>query len=154
MFSINLNQKPNVIVNDYDTQDGQFVGNTDCKAIAIGPSSYRNGISVKIQRYITQSNNISKWSRQSEELPLHRSVDSVIFLVAELINKGFSKGGKIVPPSQMTYPYVQGRNMNIIRPNYPGKTPEQRYEKELQTEFVQLDDRFQELSNLLKKMGY
>ena len=154
MYSTNLNQKPNVVVDDYDSQDGPFVGNTDCKALAIGPASYGYGISVKIQRYITQSNNVSKWSRQSEELPLHRAIDSTIFIVAEFINKGFQKGGQTVAPTQTTYPKVQGKNMNIIRPNYKGKRSEQAYDRDLQSDFPLLDDRLEELANLLKQMGY
>ena len=154
MYSTNLNQKPNVVVDDYDKQDGPFVGNTDCKALSLGASSYGYGISVKIQRYITQTNNVSKWSRQSEELPLHRAIDSTIFIIAELINKGYQKGGFVAVPTQTTYPKIQGQKMNIIRPNYKGKLSEQTYDKILQADFSQLDNRLQELANLLKIMGY
>lgn len=73
-----LSHKPIVSVDDYDKIDGRYAGNSDAKALSVGLAQYdENSISAKVFR---QTNN--KWSRQSEELPLHRVLDLAILIVS------------------------------------------------------------------------
>lgn len=86
-----LKHKPIISVNDYDKIDAQFRNNTDVKALSIGKAQYDvdNEISLKVWRHTGQ-----KWSRQSEELPLHRNIDLNILLLGALLtdlNSGYSK---------------------------------------------------------------
>ena len=75
-----LSHKPIIAVNGYDKIDGQFVGNTDVVALSIGFAQYdENDISAKVWRYKKES---KRWSRQSEELPLHRTIDLCILTIA------------------------------------------------------------------------
>ena len=54
--------------------------NTDAKALSIGSAQYDSDeISLKVFRYIGQ------WSRQSEELPIHRVLDLSILLLRALV---------------------------------------------------------------------
>lgn len=77
-----LKHKPIVSVNDYDKIDGKYKNNTDAKALSLGKDQYDNNeISLKIWRNVN-----SKWSRQSEELPLHRNLDLTILLLDVLNN--------------------------------------------------------------------
>ncbi|CAM1346782.1 DUF6530 family protein [Tenacibaculum insulae] len=77
-----LKHKPIVSVNDYDKIDGKYKNNTDAKALSLGKAQYDNNeISLKIWRNVN-----SKWSRQSEELPLHRNLDLTILLLDVLNN--------------------------------------------------------------------
>lgn len=77
-----LKHKPIVSVNDYDKIDGKYRNNTDAKALSLGKAQYDNNeISLKIWRNVN-----SKWSRQSEELPLHRNLDLTILLLDVLNN--------------------------------------------------------------------
>lgn len=75
----NLSHKPIISVNDYDKIDALYVNHTDVKAISIGKAQYDDSqISLKIWRHTDK-----KWSRQSEELPIHRNLDlSILFLAA------------------------------------------------------------------------
>ncbi len=76
-----LAHKPIVSVNNYDKIDAHFSKNTDVKALSIGFSQYDpNEISVKVWRHTGV-----KWSRQNEELPIHRNIDLTILLVASLL---------------------------------------------------------------------
>src|ERR1700730_3410969 len=56
--------------------DGPYVGATDCLFLSLGWAQYDpRSASLKTLRHSG-----SKWSRQSEEIPLHRAVDIVILL--------------------------------------------------------------------------
>lgn len=78
-----LKHKPIISVNNYNNIDGIYAKNTDAKALSIGIAQYdASDISAKVWRY-DEAN--KKWSRQSEELPLHRVLDLSILTIASLI---------------------------------------------------------------------
>ncbi len=85
-----LNHKPIVSVNDYDKIDAQYRKNTDVRALSIGKAQYdEDEISLKVWRHTG-----TKWSRQSEELPIHRNIDLNILLLGALmtdLNSGYPK---------------------------------------------------------------
>lgn len=71
----NLSHKP-VYALPYEYFDGFYAGKTDARFISIGLAQYdHDEVSVKIFRHTGE-----KWTRQSEELPLHRMIDAVTFL--------------------------------------------------------------------------
>ena len=81
-----LQHKPIIAVDDYDQIDGIYAGNSDTKALSIGQAQYdEHELSAKTWRRPGQ-----KWSRQSEEMPLHRVLDLSILLVASLLPKNTS----------------------------------------------------------------
>ena len=86
----NLSHKPIISVNDYDKIDAQYRKNTDVRALSIGNAQYDiDEISLKVWRHTGE-----KWTRQSEELPLHRSLDLNILLLGALmtdITSGYPK---------------------------------------------------------------
>lgn len=76
-----LGHKPIISVNEYDKIDAQYKNNTDVKALSIGTAQYDfDEISLKVWRHTG-----IKWSRQNEELPLHRNIDLNILLIASLL---------------------------------------------------------------------
>lgn len=76
-----LSHKPIISVNDYDKIDAQYRKNTDVKALSIGQAQYDpEEISLKVWRHTGL-----KWSRQSEELPIHRNIDLTILLLGALM---------------------------------------------------------------------
>ena len=86
---LNLKHTPIIHVQNYDDRDAQYTNETDAKFLSVGFSQWTNGeenedrsISVKVGRY---DNENGKWSRQSEELPIHRVIDLSILLLASLI---------------------------------------------------------------------
>lgn len=98
----NLKHKPILSVNDYDEIDAQYSKMTDVKALSIGKAQYnQDEISLKVWRHTGR-----KWSRQSEELPIHRNIDlNILFLGALMtdLNAAYPKtnlGEKIVDESK------------------------------------------------------
>lgn len=78
-----LGHKPLVSVNDYNQIDGFYRGvNTDAKALSIGMAQYdHDDIAMKVWRFVN-----GHWSRQSEELPIHRNLDLTILLLHVLFD--------------------------------------------------------------------
>lgn len=77
-----LSHKPIVSVNNYDQIDASYKPcDTDVRALSIGFAQYNNeDISLKVWRHTG-----SRWSWQSEELPIHRNLDLSILFVESLI---------------------------------------------------------------------
>ena len=73
-----LKHKPVIISENYDKIDGRNFNNSDAKGLSLGLAQWNDrgnvDISAKIWRYTGE-----KWSRQSEEMPLHRVLDLAIF---------------------------------------------------------------------------
>ena len=77
----NLNHKPIISVNDYEKFEPNYPSTTDVRALSIGKVKYnQNDISLKVWRHTKQ-----KWSRQSEELPVHRNIDLTLLFVSSLL---------------------------------------------------------------------
>src|ERR1035437_2835823 len=75
----------------YEEHDGPFAGKTDCRFLSVGWAQYDpRSISVKTLRHTK-----TKWSRQSEEVPIHRAIDLVL-LLANAVRFG---GGRIELPA-------------------------------------------------------
>lgn len=78
-----LKHAPVITVPDYDQIDGRYANlpESDAKGLSIGLAQWNTrgkiDLSAKVWRYTGE-----KWSRQSEELPLHRVLDLAI-LIAE-----------------------------------------------------------------------
>jgi len=73
-----LKHKPVIVSEDYDKIDGRETA-SDAKGLSVGLAQWNDrgnvDISAKIWRYTGE-----KWSRQSEEMPLHRVLDLAIFV--------------------------------------------------------------------------
>lgn len=72
-----LKHKPVITVEDYEHIDGRTAYQSDAKGLSLGLAQWNDrgkvDISAKVWRYTGE-----KWSRQSEELPLHRVLDLAI----------------------------------------------------------------------------
>ena len=73
-----LKHRP-VVLLPYAEHDGDYAGDTDCKWISIGFAQWdqQTTLSVKTLRHTGE-----RWSRQSEELPLHRCLDAALLIAA------------------------------------------------------------------------
>jgi hypothetical protein len=111
-----LSHKPIVHVQNYYNKDAQFSNETDAQSLSIGLAQWDKGlenheraISAKVWRYNSDGN---KWSRQSEELPLHRVIDLGILLFASLIkDEGIdlptsNLGETIIPSESKNFKYI------------------------------------------------
>lgn len=73
-----LLHKPIIGVDDYDKIDGKYSNWSDAKALSLGKSQWdEDEISAKVWRHTGE-----KWTRQSEELPLHRVLDLAILILS------------------------------------------------------------------------
>ncbi len=75
---LHLKHRPKVMM-PYEPFDGPYIGDTDAKYLSVGDAQWRNpqdpdAVSAKVWRYVD-----GKWSRMSEELPLHRLIDLCSF---------------------------------------------------------------------------
>ena len=72
-----LKHRPIVLL-PYAEHDGDYAGDTDCKWMSIGWAQWnQRTLSVKTLRHTGE-----RWSRQSEELPLHRCLDAALLIAA------------------------------------------------------------------------
>jgi len=106
----NLSHKPIVAVNDYDKIDAIYAGVTDARALSIGQAQYDpKEISLKVWRHTG-----TKWSRQSEEIPIHRVLDLNILLFASLMTEVDSK----YPVSSLREEIILENRVEEIRDYY------------------------------------
>jgi len=74
-----LKHKPVIVSENYENIDGRYAYHSDAKGLSIGLAQWNDrgkvDVSAKVWRYTGE-----KWSRQSEELPLHRVIDLAILL--------------------------------------------------------------------------
>ncbi len=75
----NLKHKPVIVSENYENIDGRAAYNSNAKGLSLGLAQWNDrgkvDISAKVWRHTG-----NKWSRQSEELPLHRVVDLAILV--------------------------------------------------------------------------
>lgn len=74
-----LKHKPVIVVENYANVDGRYAYGSDTKGLSLGLAQWNDrgkvDISAKVWRHTGE-----KWSRQSEELPLHRVLDLAILV--------------------------------------------------------------------------
>jgi len=138
-----LKHKPVLEVTNYDLIDGPYAGETDAKGLSIGIAQWNTPgwteLSAKVWR-----NTGEKWSRQSEELPLHRALD-LASLVCIAVN------------------YCRNEN-NLTSPDdFPVSratdNPELKHHIELMQKELKKNDKYivnslKRLASELKKLGY
>ena len=76
---VTLKHKPVIVSENYENIDGRKAYHTDAKGQSLGLAQWNDrgkvDISAKVWRYTGE-----KWSRQSEELPMHRVLDLSILI--------------------------------------------------------------------------
>ena len=74
-----LKHKPVIVSEEYDKIDGNKANNSDAKGLSLGLAQWNDRgnleISAKVWRHTGE-----KWSRQSEEMPLHIVLDLTILI--------------------------------------------------------------------------
>lgn len=74
---LKLKHRPMWLLSGYDAHDGHHAGNSDCKFLSVGWAQYGDqAVTVKALRHTGD-----RWSRQSEELPLHRALHLAAFAI-------------------------------------------------------------------------
>ncbi len=74
-----LKHKPVIVAEDYENIDGDLAYNSDAKGLSLGLAQWNDRGKVDISAKIWRHSG-NKWSRQSEEMPLHRVLDLAILV--------------------------------------------------------------------------
>lgn len=154
----NLKHKPVIVSENYGNVDGHYAYQTDAQGLSLGLAQWNDrgkvDISAKVWRHTG-----GKWSRQSEELPLHRVLDLAILVCRA--NQHFRDAyryEKLYDPVNPTLDRVglQGDAMTVAVCTNNEKIDEdiQLFSQALADDGELIGERLATLARMLREMGY
>lgn len=156
---VTLKHKPVITVEDYENIDGRTAYKTDAKGLSLGLAQWNDrgkvDISAKVWRYTGE-----KWSRQSEELPLHRVMDLAILICKTMkyFREESYKHKKLYDETNTTLERVglQGDAMtvSVCQDNPMIDEDIKMFLNALNEDSELMGERLSTLSRVLKEMGY
>ena len=153
-----LKHKPVIVSENYENIDGRSAYHTDAKGLSLGLAQWNDrgkvDISAKVWRYTGE-----KWSRQSEDLPLHRVLDLAILVCrAQLYFRDAYRFPKLYNEEdpQIDRVGLQGDAMTVAVCTANSRIDEdiQLFRDALAADDEMLGERFRVLASILKEMGY
>ncbi|MCY9664608.1 DUF6530 family protein [Paenibacillus alginolyticus] len=153
-----LKHKPVIVSENYEQVDGRYAGNTDAKGLSLGLAQWNDRgkveISAKVWRYTGE-----KWSRQSEELPMHRVLDlAVLICRSSLYFQDAYRFPKMYDPENTMIDRIglQGDAMSVsvCAENPMIDNDIKLFAQALSDDGEMIGERLRVLSSLLKEMGY
>lgn len=153
-----LKHKPVIVSENYENVDGRNAYDSDAKGLSLGLAQWNDRgkveISAKVWRYTGE-----KWSRQSEELPLHRVLDLAILVCrTQLYFREAYRYEKLYDPnnSQIDRVGLQGDAMTVEVCTDNEKIDEdiKLFSQALSNDSEIIGERLRTLSRILKEMGY
>lgn len=153
-----LKHKPVIVSDNYEQIDGRYAGHTDAKGLSLGLAQWNDrgkvDISAKVWRYTGE-----KWSRQSEELPLHRVLDLSILVCRSLAHfQDAYRYEQLYDPGKPVIDRVglQGSAMTVAVCTDNEKIDEdiKLFNQALSDDHEQIGERLRTLSAILKELGY
>lgn len=153
-----LKHKPVIVSENYENVDGRYAYDSDAKGLSLGLAQWNDrgkvDISAKVWRHTGE-----KWSRQSEELPLHRVLDLAILACrAKLHFREAYRYEKLYDENNTTIDRIglQGDAMTISVCTDNEKINEdiKLFNQALSEDDELLGERLKVLSTILKEMGY
>lgn len=154
----NLKHKPVIVSENYENIDGCKAYDTDAKGLSLGLAQWNDrgklDISAKVWRYTGE-----KWSRQSEELPMHRVLDLAILVCRSyLYFQEAYRYPKLYNPENPRIDRIglQGDAMTVEvctdNPMIDGDI--KLFQQALSDDGEMIGERLRVLSRLLKEAGY
>lgn len=153
-----LKHKPVIISENYENVDGRYAYDSDAKGLSLGLAQWNDrgkvDISAKVWRYTGE-----KWSRQSEELPLHRVLDLAILVCrTQLHFKEAYRYEKLYDEEKPVIDRIglQGDAMTVEVCTDNEKINEdiKLFNQALSNDGELIGERLRTLSRILKEMGY
>ncbi|NLM21930.1 MAG: hypothetical protein GX207_09330 [Peptococcaceae bacterium] len=153
-----LKHKPVIVCENYENVDGRQAYNSDAKGLSLGLAQWndrgRVDISAKVWRYTGE-----KWSRQSEELPLHRVLDLAILVCrAKQHFREAYRYEKLYDRSKPTIDRIglQGDAMTVAVCTDNEKIDEdiKLFNQALSKDDELIGERLRTLARILREMGY
>lgn len=153
-----LKHKPVIVSENYEQVDGRYAGDTDAKGLSLGLAQWNDrgkvDISAKVWRHTGD-----KWSRQSEEPPMHRVLDLAILICrSSLYFQEAYRFPKMYDPESPMIDRVglQGDAMSVsvCADNPMIDNDIKLFAQALSDDGEMIGERLSVLSRLLKEMGY
>ena len=154
-----LKHKPVIVAEDYGNIDGRTAYQTDTQGLSLGLAQWNDrgklDISAKVWRHTG-----GKWSRQSEELPLHRVIDLAILICRSKLffREESYRHPKLYDPEKPVIDRVglQGDAMTVAVCTENERIDEdiQLFSQALSQDDELLGERMRVLARILKEMGY
>lgn len=155
----NLKHKPVIVSENYENVDGRYAYDSDAKGLSLGLAQWNDrgkvDISAKVWRHTG-----GKWSRQSEELPLHRVLDLAILIcrTRQYFQEEAYKEEKLYDEENPILDRIglQGDAMTMAVCTDNEKIDEdiQLFRQALSDDDELIGERLKVLSRILKEMGY
>ncbi|NMB30566.1 MAG: hypothetical protein GX988_03900 [Clostridiales bacterium] len=153
-----LKHKPVIVTENYEDVDGRNAYDSDAKGLSLGLAQWNDrgkvDISAKVWRHTGD-----KWSRQSEELPIHRVIDLAILICKT--KEHFRDAYRYEKLYDVNSPCIdrvglQGDAMtvSVCTDNPLIDEDIQLFADALQNDDELLSERLHLLANLLSEMGY
>jgi hypothetical protein len=154
-----LKHKPVIVSENYENIDGKAAYKSDAKGLSLGLAQWNDrgnvDISAKVWRYTGE-----KWSRQSEELPMHRVLDLAILVCrtkqyfsedAYKFKEMYDKENTLIDRIG-----IQGDAMNVEVCSENNLIDEdiKLFSNALSKDSELIGERLRILSRILKEMGY
>lgn len=155
---VTLRHKPVIVSENYENVDGRSAYHSDAKGLSLGLAQWNDrgkvDISAKVWRYTGE-----KWSRQSEELPLHRVLDLALLICrAQLHFREAYRYEKLYDPAHPAIDRIglQGDAMtvSVCTDNPMIDTDIRLFSQILSNDDEMISERLKTLASLLKEMGY
>ncbi|MDD3367074.1 MAG: DUF6530 family protein [Sphaerochaetaceae bacterium] len=153
-----LKHKPVVVVENYEQIDGKNAYNSDAKGLSLGLAQWNDRGSLDISAKVWRHTG-GKWSRQSEEMPLHRVLDLAILIARakEYFSQAY-RYEKYYDPENTRIDRIglQGDAMSvdIATNNEMLDTDIRLFADALAQEDERISERLQTLVSILERMGY
>lgn len=154
-----LKHKPVIVSENYEQVDGRYAENTDAKGLSLGLAQWNDRgkveISAKVWRYTGE-----KWSRQSEELPLHRVLDLAILVARSVqhFREESYRYDNLYDPEQPVIDRIglQGDAMtvSVCTDNEKINQDIKLFNQALSADDELNGERLRTLSRILKELGY
>ncbi|WP_372011108.1 DUF6530 family protein [Paenibacillus chitinolyticus] len=153
-----LKHKPVIVSENYEHVDGRLARNTDAKGLSLGLAQWNDrgkvDISAKVWRHTGE-----KWSRQSEELPMHRVLDLAILICrSSLYFQDAYRFPKLYDPENPMIDRIglQGDAMSVsVCEDNPMLDQDIKlFAQALSEDGEMIGERLRVLSRLLEEMGY
>lgn len=147
-----------MVCENYENVDGRYAYQSDAKGLSLGLAQWNDrgkiDISAKVWRHTGE-----KWSRQSEELPLHRVLDLAILICrAKLHFQDAYRYEKLYDPEKPVIDRIglQGDAMTVAvcQDNDMIDEDIRLFNQVLSEDGELLGERLRVLSRILKEMGY
>ncbi|MCL1816232.1 MAG: DUF6530 family protein [Clostridiales bacterium] len=153
-----LKHKPVIVAEDYESIDGRKSGRSDAKGLSLGLAQWndrgRVDISAKVWRYTGE-----KWSRQSEELPIHRVLDLCILITRSMrYFREAYRQDKLFDPQNTEIGHIalqeSAMSINICADNPMINQDIELFMQALRNDDEMLSERFAILAQQLKELGF